>query len=111
MNKPTIPKTKSITKGRRTAINKVHPYRIIRPVMVHRAKKEEIDVAIKDLEARGYEVVHGPVQVHKGKKQFDFDEFTGRHSFEGVDITSGWAAQLRLRRKEDGKGNDGVSTG
>lgn len=71
-----------------------HPYRQERPIVIKRRRKHEAEQAIKELIDRGFELVHGPVQLYREGKQFSIDSF-GRRKFEANTSNGCWAAKLR----------------
>lgn len=76
------------------AINKIHPYRQQRPVIITRRRKCEIDQAISDLVARGFELVKGPEQLFSEGKKFKTDDYK-RKVFMENKTSSCWKAQMR----------------
>lgn len=63
------------------------------PIMVHRKQEHEMTQAIKDLEAKGYRVIHGPIQRNGNGKVFTKDSY-GRAIFQQNTINSVWICKL-----------------
>lgn len=69
---------------------------MVRPVTIRRRKKHEAEQAIKDLQARGYEIVHPLTELHWEGKQFSRD-MKGNAVFVQNTSSSCWFAQMKRR--------------
>ncbi|MGM9925187.1 MAG: hypothetical protein ACI35R_13160 [Bacillus sp. (in: firmicutes)] len=76
----------------------VHPYRQARPVVITRRRKYEIEQAVSELVAKGYELVHGPVELFSEGKKFRSDDY-GRRVFMENETSSCWKAQMKREIK------------
>jgi hypothetical protein len=64
------------------------------PVTIHRQRKHEAEQAIRDLEARGFEVIYPLTEYSRDGKLFDRDSFNRKIFVENTH-SSCWIAQLR----------------
>ena len=69
---------------------------MMRPVTIRRRYKHEAEQAIKDLQARGYEIVHPLTQLHSEGKRFSRD-MKGNVVFVENASSSCWFAQMKRR--------------
>ncbi|WP_078434249.1 hypothetical protein [Metabacillus halosaccharovorans] len=66
----------------------------MKPVVIHRRKKEEAARAILDLEKRGFEVIYPLTEFTTDGKTFDRDNFNRRIFVENT-ISTCWVAKMR----------------
>lgn len=64
------------------------------PVIISRQRKHEAEQAVRDLEARGYEVVYPLTEHSRDGKIFDRNSFN-RQIFVQNTFNSCWIAKLR----------------
>ncbi|MEH7392429.1 hypothetical protein [Bacillus sp. JJ1474] len=64
------------------------------PVTIRRQRKYEAEQAIKDLEARGFEVIYPLTELSRDGKLFDRDSFNRKIFVENTH-SSCWIAKLR----------------
>lgn len=64
------------------------------PVVIKRQRKHEAEQAIKDLEARGYEVSFPLTEFSRDGKLFDRDSYNRRIFVENM-LSTCWIAKLR----------------
>ena len=68
--------------------------KVMQPVVIHRQQKHEAEQAIKDLEARGYEVIFPLTELKNDGKRFKTDSYNRKIFVENVG-SSCWVAKLR----------------
>ncbi|MCV9884719.1 hypothetical protein [Metabacillus halosaccharovorans] len=66
----------------------------MKPVIIKRRKKHEAEQAIRDLEARGYEIEFPLTEFSSDGKLFDRDSYNRRIFVENV-LSTCWIAKLR----------------
>jgi hypothetical protein len=66
----------------------------MQPVTIHRQHKHEAEQAIKDLEARGFEIIFPLTEFGSDGKRFKTDAY-GRRIFVENISSSCWIAKLR----------------
>ncbi len=66
----------------------------MRPVLIHRKNRHEAEQAIKDLEQRGFELVHPLTEQISGTRVFDRDK-DDKHVFSHTTHGSHWAAKMQ----------------
>ena len=64
------------------------------PVVIRRQRKHEAEQAIKDLEARGFELIYPLTELSREGKLFDRDSFNRKIFVENTH-SSCWIAKLR----------------
>lgn len=66
----------------------------MKPVVIRRQRKHEAEQAIKDLEARGYEIEFPLTEFSTDGKLFDRDSYNRRIFVENT-LSTCWVAKLR----------------
>ncbi|KYC92234.1 hypothetical protein B4102_3775 [Heyndrickxia sporothermodurans] len=65
-----------------------------RPVTITRRKRHEAEQAIKDLEARGFEIIYPLTEISRDGKIFNTDSYN-RKIFVQNTFNSCWVAKMR----------------
>ena len=68
--------------------------KVMQPIVISRRQKHEAEQAIKDLQARGFEIVAPLREVFSDGKEFSRDRYK-RHTFIQNTPNSCWMAKLR----------------
>lgn len=65
----------------------------MRPIMIHRKRKHEAEQAVKDLEARGYKLVHPITPIQNGQRMFNRDK-DNRYQYSHTTHSTSWMAKM-----------------
>lgn len=66
----------------------------MQPVTIHRQRKEEAEQAIRDLEARGFEIIFPLTELSSDGKRFKTDSYNRKIFVENIS-SSCWVAKMR----------------